>query len=138
VGHGAVFCGDTLFSGGCGRLFEGSPAQMLRSLDRLAALPAETLVYCAHEYTAANLSFAATVEPDNEELRRYRDAVSQRRAAGAATIPSTIGLEQTVNPFLRSRTAAVRRALERHLGQAPVADADAFAALREWKNGFRA
>jgi hydroxyacylglutathione hydrolase len=137
-GHGALFAGDTLFSGGCGRLFEGTPAQMLASLDALAALPAATAVYCAHEYTAANLSFARAVEPGNEALARYADEVLRLRAAGAATIPTTLARELAVNPFLRTRLPAVRGAAVAHAGRPLADDADAFGVVREWKNGFRA
>ena len=136
-GHGALFCGDTLFSGGCGRLFEGTPAQMLGSLDKLAKLPPETRVYCAHEYTASNLRFAAAVEPGNAALREYQGVVTALRARNEATIPTTIGLEQRVNPFLRTRLAAVRAAAAAHAGTAPADDAEAFRVVREWKNGFR-
>jgi hydroxyacylglutathione hydrolase len=136
-GHGAVFCGDTLFSGGCGRLFEGTPAQMLDSLDKLARLPPETRVYCAHEYTASNLRFAAAVEPGNAALREYQGVVTALRARNEATIPTTIGLETRVNPFLRTRLPDVRRAATAHAGNTPADDAAAFAVVREWKNEFR-
>ena len=136
-GHGVLFCGDTLFSGGCGRLFEGTPAQMLRSLDKLAALPPETRVYCAHEYTAANLRFAGAVEPANQSLQHYREQVTALRAQNEPTIPSTIGLELRVNPFLRTREATVREAATRHAGTGLADDAEVFRAVREWKNGFR-
>ena len=136
-GHGALFCGDTLFSGGCGRLFEGTPSQMLASLDRLAALPPETQVYCAHEYTASNLRFAAAVEPGNAALREYSGVVSALRARNQATIPTTIGLETRINPFLRTRLPSVREAATAHAGKKLTDDAAAFAVVREWKNGFR-
>jgi hydroxyacylglutathione hydrolase len=136
-GHGALFCGDTLFSGGCGRLFEGTPSQMLASLDKLAKLPPETRVYCAHEYTASNLRFAAAVEPSNAELLEYQGRVTTLRARNEATIPTTIGLELRVNPFLRTRLGAVRAAAAAHAGSPPADDAAAFAVVREWKNGFR-
>ena len=136
-GHGAVFCGDTLFSGGCGRLFEGTPEQMLASLDRLAALPGDTRVYCAHEYTLANLRFALEVDPDNEVLRAWRDEAAALRERGEPTLPSTIGRERAVNPFLRSRTDAVRRAAERHAGTPRISAVDVFAEVRRWKDSFR-
>ena len=136
-GHGALFCGDTLFSGGCGRLFEGTPVQMLSSLDKLARLPPETRVYCAHEYTAANLRFAAAVEPDNTSLRAYAAEVGALRSRSTPTIPSTLAIEARVNPFLRSRLPSVRAAALAHAGRALGDDADAFAVIREWKNGFR-
>jgi hydroxyacylglutathione hydrolase len=149
AGHGAVFCGDTLFSGGCGRLFEGTPAQMYASLGALAALPPETQVYCAHEYTASNLRFALAVEPDNAALVAYTAEVATLRAAGQATVPTTVARERAINPFLRTtvptvRAAAARFAAEVGLtvgtGGAPAANDDAvatLAALREWKNRFR-
>ncbi|MDM0045665.1 hydroxyacylglutathione hydrolase [Variovorax dokdonensis] len=133
-----LFCGDTLFSGGCGRLFEGSPRQMLHSLDALAALPADTRVCCAHEYTLSNLRFARAVEPSNDALAQYMTSCEARRAAGEPTLPSRIDTERSINPFLRSREASVRRAVSTHAGLAAKADdADVFAALRQWKNDFR-
>ncbi len=136
-GHGAVFCGDTLFSGGCGRMFEGTPEEMLASLERLAALPGDTWVYCAHEYTLANLRFALEVDPDNDALRAWRDEAAALRARGTPTLPSTIGREREVNPFLRCRTAAIRSAAERHGGIALGSPAAVFAAVRQWKDRFR-
>ncbi|AOZ07025.1 hydroxyacylglutathione hydrolase [Cupriavidus malaysiensis] len=132
----AVFCGDTLFASGCGRLFEGSPAQMLDSLDKLAALPPATRVYCAHEYTASNVRFALAVEPANAALADWQARVQDLRGQGRPTVPTTIGLERAVNPFLRSREPAVRAALVAH-GSHPGNDAAAFGALRGWKDGFR-
>ncbi len=131
-----LFCGDTLFSGGCGRLFEGTPAQMLASLDALAALPPATRVCCAHEYTLSNLRFALAVEPGNAELINYARQCQQQREQGQSTLPSTIGTERAVNPFLRSRQPAVAQAVRAH---APSAydEVAVFAALREWKNSFR-
>ena len=131
-----LFCGDTLFSGGCGRIFEGTPAQLLASLDALAALPPTTRVCAAHEYTLGNLRFARTVEPDNTALADHERQCLQRRADGRPTLPSTIGLERAINPFLRSREAAVTRAVRAHSPSANDAVA-VFAALRQWKNEFR-
>jgi hydroxyacylglutathione hydrolase len=111
AGDGLLFCGDTLFAMGCGRLFEGTPAQMFDSLGRLMALPDETLVYCAHEYTASNGRFALTVEPDNAALVRRMADVTEARAEGRYTIPSTIGLERATNPF--TRAASVEQLAER-------------------------
>ena len=134
---GLVFCGDTLFSLGCGRLFEGTPAQMLASLDRLAALPGETRVCCTHEYTLANAAFALAVDPGNPDLQsRVRQARAQR-ATGAPTLPTTLASERACNPFLRSRDPALRDALARHAGQPVSDDVEAFALLRRWKDGFR-
>ena len=133
-----VFCGDTLFSGGCGRLFEGTPAQMLASLDALARLPDDTRVCCGHEYTLANLRFARAVEPRNAELTHYMAQCEALRAADRPTLPSQLGLERRVNPFLRSREADVRQALQAQAGLSAHADeVEAFAALRQWKNEFR-
>jgi hydroxyacylglutathione hydrolase len=136
-GTPAAFVGDTLFAAGCGRLFEGTPAQMVASLAKLAALPGETLAYCAHEYTLANLRFALAVEPGNAalSLRLARDQA--RRERGLPTVPSTIAEERATNPFLRAGAGAVYAAAQAHAGR-PLADAiDAFAVVREWKNGFR-
>ncbi|MDB5956022.1 hydroxyacylglutathione hydrolase [Ramlibacter sp.] len=133
-----VFCGDTLFSGGCGRVFEGTPAQMLGSLDKLAALPGTTRVCCTHEYTLGNLKFATAVEPGNTQLIHYQQQCAQRRSQGEPTLPSTMALENSVNPFLRTRQAAVAQAAHQHDAAADPADPVAvFAALRQWKNEFR-
>lgn len=137
TGHGALFCGDTLFSAGCGRLFEGTPAQMFDSLERLAALPDATRVFCAHEYTLSNLRFAAAVEPGNAEIRTTLAAVQQRRERDEVTLPSTVGRERLINPFLRSRDPAVRASAEQHAGHALPDAVDVFAAVRRWKDGFR-
>lgn len=131
-----LFCGDTLFSGGCGRLFEGTPAQMHHSLQRLAALPPDTRVCCTHEYTLANLRFAAAVEPANAALQRYTAECQRRRQAGEPTLPSRIGLELQINPFLRCAEPAVVAAARAH-GANSDSGADVFAALRRWKDGFR-
>lgn len=132
-----LFCGDTLFSGGCGRLFEGTAAQMLDSLSKLAALPGATRVCCTHEYTLSNLKFATAVEPGNSQLSHYRQQCEARRSRGEPTLPSTIAVEQAINPFLRTRQPAVAQAAHAH-GGADLADPVAvFAALRQWKNEFR-
>ena len=131
-----LFCGDTLFSGGCGRIFEGTPAQMLASLDALAALPADTRVCCAHEYTLGNLRFACAVEPGNRVLADYQRHCQQLREAGQPTLPSSIGTERAINPFLRSREPAVTQAVQARTPSA-TGDVAVFAALREWKNEFR-
>jgi len=136
-GHGALFCGDTLFSAGCGRLFEGTPAQMLDSLDRIAALPDETLVYCAHEYTLGNLRFAAAVEPGNADVLETLDAVQALRSRDAITLPTTLGHERRINPFLRCRELAVRAAAEARAGRPLAGASDVFAVVRAWKDGFR-
>ena len=133
-----LFCGDTLFSLGCGRLFEGTPAQMLASLDRLAALPPASLVCCGHEYTLSNAAFAAAVEPDNAALGARRVQAAHQRASGQPTLPSTLASERACNPFLRCEVPAVQQAAATRLGR-PAADAvETFAALRAWKDDFRA
>ena len=132
-----VFCGDTLFSGGCGRLFEGTPAQMLDSLTRLAALPGNTRVCCTHEYTLGNLKFATAVEPANSQLMHYRQQCEERRSRGEPTLPSTIALEQDINPFLRVRQPAVAQSAHRYNGADEGDQVAVFAALRQWKNEFR-
>jgi hydroxyacylglutathione hydrolase len=137
AGANWLFCGDTLFGAGCGRLFEGTPAQMAASLAQLAQLPDDTLVYCAHEYTMSNLAFAQAVDGDNAALAARVEADGAKRAAGQPTIPSTIAIEKATNPFLRETTPAVLRSLvgagRLKEGATPV---EAFAALREWKNTF--
>ncbi|MEO8976234.1 MAG: hydroxyacylglutathione hydrolase [Casimicrobiaceae bacterium] len=132
-----LFCGDTLFAAGCGRLFEGTPAQMWTSLSKFARLDPATRVYCAHEYTLANLSFAAAVEPANAAIRARIAGATGQRARDVPTLPSTIGLELATNPFLRVREPSVRDAAEAHAETRLADDVDVFAALREWKNGFR-
>lgn len=131
-----LFCGDTLFSAGCGRLFEGTPAQMATSLARLAALPAATRVCCAHEYTLSNLRFAAAVEPDNPDIAAHVERCNALRAAGREMLPSTLALEQRINPFLRCTEPAVVAAAQAQ-GAGSDAPVDVLAALRSWKNGFR-
>lgn len=135
-GDPLVFCGDTLFAAGCGRLFEGTPQQMHASLARLAALPSDTRVYCGHEYTLANLRFARTVEPDNSAMiAREREAIATRER-GAPTLPSTIGLERATNPFLRSDEPAVRRAADQRKPGAGASAIETFTAIRQWKDSF--
>ncbi len=131
-----VFCGDTLFASGCGRLFEGTPQQMFESLGKLAALPPATKVYCAHEYTLSNLAWALAVEPDNGALRVWHEQARNLREESRSTVPTTLDLELQVNPFLRTAQAAVAAAAARHAGQALSNEVDVFAALRQWKNQF--
>lgn len=133
----SLFCGDTLFATGCGRLFEGTPAQMRSSLAKLAALAPDTRVYCAHEYTASNVRFARAVEPGNADLAAWEDEVTALRAEGRSTVPTTIGHERATNPFMRSDEAEVTQAVARHAGIGTKDPVAVFAALREWKNGFR-
>ncbi len=137
VGGGAVFCGDTMFSAGCGRLFEGTPDQMLTSLDRLAALPPATRVCCGHEYTLANLRFAATVEPQNPTRAAFVARASAAVAEGRPTLPSTIALERAVNPFLRIDEPVTQRSVREWSGEPLAGRVALFAALRRWKDGFR-
>ncbi|WKB55075.1 hydroxyacylglutathione hydrolase [Eleftheria terrae] len=131
-----LFCGDTLFSAGCGRLFEGTPAQMSASLGRLAALPGTTRVCCAHEYTLSNLRFAAAVEPGNADIAAHRARCEAWRAEGRPTLPSTLDQESRINPFLRCDQPAVVAAA-RAQGAAGDDPVSVLAALRQWKNEFR-
>jgi hydroxyacylglutathione hydrolase len=137
VGASALFCGDTLFSLGCGRLFEGTPGQMHASLQQLASLADATRVCCGHEYTRSNAAFALAVDPDNARLQSRASEASALRAQGRWTLPSTIASERACNPFLRCDAPAVREAVATRLGRAPVDDIEAFAELRRWKDGFR-
>ena len=132
-----LFCGDTLFSAGCGRLFEGTAFQMHASLMRLAALPPETRVYCAHEYTLSNLRFARHVEPDNDDILQCERRARRLRDAGQPTLPSTIADERRINPFLRAQHASVRAHVMRLGGQRSDTDAAVFATLRRWKDDFQ-
>jgi hydroxyacylglutathione hydrolase len=132
-----LFCGDTLFAGGCGRLFEGSPEQMTASLSKLAALPDDTAVFCAHEYTLSNLKFAREVEPKNMALLARIAEEQRKRDQNLPTVPSFIGLEKSTNPFLRYTEPAILDRLAT-VGRLPVRESiPAFAALREWKNSYR-
>lgn len=134
---GWLFCGDTLFSGGCGRLFEGSPEQMHTSLERLAALPDDTQVYCAHEYTLANLEFAHAVEPKNTTVASALRDTATLRDSGWYSIPSTIGRERRINPFLRCADPGLVAALQAHDDSATSNPVDVFAGLRRWKDTYR-
>jgi hydroxyacylglutathione hydrolase len=135
-GSNMVFCGDTLFACGCGRVFEGTPQQLYASLEKLAALPDDTLVYCGHEYTLANIGFAKAVEPGNSALleREVRDA--RLRRDNLPTLPSTMAHEKATNPFLRVKRAAVIESANKYLGKRVSDPAGVFAALRQWKNEF--
>lgn len=135
---GVLFSGDALFSMGCGRIFEGDAAQMHDSLQRLAALPASSLVCCGHEYTLANAAFALAVEPGNPALAARHAQARAQRQAGEATVPVTLATELATNPFLRCGEPAVREAAAGRLGHAPRFDAECFGALRAWKDGFSA
>lgn len=132
-----LFPGDTLFAAGCGRLFEGTPAQMHHSLERLAALAGETLIYCAHEYTLSNLRFACAVEPQNPSVAQRFEDVTRLRADDRITLPSNMALERLTNPFLRIAETSVKQKVDEWSGQANEGDEAVFAALRLWKDGFR-
>ncbi|HTH60455.1 MAG TPA: hydroxyacylglutathione hydrolase [Paraburkholderia sp.] len=132
-----VFCGDTLFACGCGRLFEGTPAQMLASLDALAALPGDTQVHCAHEYTLSNIRFALACDPDNDALRTWSRDAAALRERGEPTLPTTIAHERAVNPFLRAGDPAVQARLGEELHETVTDRLAAFTLMREWKNRFR-
>ncbi len=135
-GQSTLFCGDTLFAGGCGRLFEGTPAQMWASLSTLARLPPETQVFCGHEYTVANLRFAAAVEPGNADVAARQSREQAKRGRGEPTLPTTIATERATNPFLRAAVPGVRAAAQQYAAHALADDTAAFAALRNWKNEF--
>jgi hydroxyacylglutathione hydrolase len=135
-GHGIIFCGDTLFSAGCGRLFEGTAQEMCASLAKLAALPDDSAVCCGHEYTLANLRFAREVEPDNRDVRDYAEECASRRARAEPTLPSRLGRERKVNPFLRCDEPSVRETAGRQLGRKPQDTVETFAIIRSWKDGF--
>ena len=135
-GLGSLFCGDTLFACGCGRVFEGTAAQMLSSLSKLAALPDETRVYCGHEYTLANIKFARAVDPDNAVLAAREERAKQLRQAGRPTLPSTLGEERATNPFLRCAEPVVVESANKYLGTRIGDPVSVFAAIREWKNRF--
>lgn len=131
-----LFCGDTLFLAGCGRLFEGSAKQMLEAMHYFASLPDTTQVYCTHEYSLANLAFAASVEPDNAQVARVRKACHQLRSRNSPTLPSSIQQEKRINPFMRTTEPAVIRAAEQFCGNPLKTEVEVLAALREWKNRF--
>jgi hydroxyacylglutathione hydrolase len=133
---GILFCGDTLFAGGCGRMFEGTQEQMWASLQKLAKLPADTLVYCAHEYTAANLAFAEVVDTSNSELQHRILRVRELRQKGQPTVPSTIGIEKETNPFLRCHLPEIRQAAETFCGRPLSTEAEVFGTVRSWKDQF--
>lgn len=134
LGGGALFCGDTLFAGGCGRVFDGTFAQLSASLRRIAALPPETLIYCAHEYTLANLGFGQWVEPDSPALAEREREARRLRAAGLPTVPSRLDLELATNPFLRTGEPEVIAAAEGYAGRPLHGHAEVFTALRQWKD----
>lgn len=131
-----LFCGDTLFAAGCGRLFEGTPQQMHQSLQRLAGLPDDTLIYCAHEYTLSNLRFAKAVEPANGEIAERFAQVEAWRQQGQISLPSVLQLERATNPFLRAAQTSVKEMIASREGRVIVSESEVFAALRAWKDRF--
>lgn len=133
-GHGMLFCGDTLFSVGCGRLFEGTAQQMYASLEKIRALPDETMVYCAHEYTLDNICFAKVVEPDNPELLHYENLCHKILDGGGATVPSRLKIEKLTNPFLRSHIQTVIDAAEKFAGRSLTSGSEVFGTVRYWKD----
>lgn len=133
-GQGMLFCGDTLFGCGCGRIMGGSKEQFEASLNKIASLPADTQLYCAHEYTLDNIGFAKWVEPNNPDLLQRDDEDMAKQEKGVPTVPASLGLELKTNPFLRYKVAAVRQAAENYIGEKLETDADVFAAIRTWKD----
>lgn len=133
-----IFCGDTLFSGGCGRLFEGTPQQMHNSLARIAALPDATKIYCTHEYTLSNLAFAQAVEPGNPDIVGHIEKVKALRACQQPSLPSTLALERRINPFLRTGRREVVAAIQAQTGNLSADTVQTFAAMRRWKDSFKA
>jgi hydroxyacylglutathione hydrolase len=131
-----LFCGDTLFSAGCGRLFEGTPQQMFTSLGKLTALPADTAVFCTHEYTMANITFAETVEPNNQALIDYKHWANKQREKNAPSLPSTMQRELDVNPFLRCNSPDLVKNVSHNVGVTLTSEQSVFASLRSWKDNF--
>ena len=135
-GHGALFCGDTLFSAGCGRLFEGSPEQMYHSLNKLKRLSDSTKIYCTHEYTQANVKFAMAVEPNNVALNEYANWVVSIREQNLPTLPTNLKEQKNINPFLRAHELSVKNAAEAYCENNLADDVAVFAAVRRWKDEF--
>ncbi len=131
-----LFCGDTLFSGGCGRLFEGTPQQMFTSLKKLSTLPSETKVFCTHEYTLSNLSFALEVEPENQKLLDYFNKVSKQRENDEISLPSSIDLENKINPFLRTKVDQIKLNAENYSNTRNLDEVEVFSAVRSWKDNY--
>ena len=136
LGETKLFSGDTLFAAGCGRIFEGTAAQMYQRLLRLKALPEQTKIYCGHEYTLANLKFAALVEPDNPAIKKRLKEVEKLRAGNKISLPSTIALEKSTNPFLRCEASLVQQRAEKYAQKLLKTPLEVFQVLREWKNNF--
>lgn len=136
VGHDALFCGDTLFTAGCGRLFEGTAEQMYTSLEKLRSLPDETMVYCAHEYTQANLAFAIVAEPNNLSTRQRQEEVRRLRAVHQDTVPGLLSREKQTNPFLRCHIPELIQAAESFAGHPLQTPVEVFATVRRWKDSL--
>lgn len=137
-GYGAVFCGDTLFTGGCGRIFEGTASQMFSSLSKIMNLSDETQIYCGHEYTQANLKFAKIIEPENLDLSARIDEINTLRTQDLPTVPALLSTEKKTNPFLRCHIKSVAKAVENHVGEKISDPIKVFEILRNWKNLFSA
>ena len=135
-GANLLFCGDTLFACGCGRLFEGTPQQMYTSLNKLARLPDKTAVYCGHEYTLANINFAKLVEPGNQALTQLQVSAEKQRKSNLPTLPSTIVMEKACNPFLRCNQPEVIHNASNYVGKPLTDPVSVFATIREWKNNI--
>ena len=133
---GMVFCGDTLFACGCGRVFEGTPQQMYQSLQKLSRLPDDTLIFCAHEYTLGNVAFARAIDPGNATLIEFELKARQLRQQNTPTVPATLGLERAINPFLRCEQPQIISSAQRFSGKSSTDPVAIFAILREWKNNF--
>ncbi len=133
-GHQRLFCGDTLFAGGCGRVFEGTAAQMQHAMEKIRALPDKTLIYCAHEYTLANLAFAQVAEPDNGAITQRLQQVQQLRTEKISTVPSQLSVEKQTNPFLRWDNPALIKAASDYSKRALTHPVEVFAAVRKWKD----
>ncbi|MCP4863873.1 MAG: hydroxyacylglutathione hydrolase [Pseudomonadota bacterium] len=136
VGHNALFCGDTLFSAGCGRLFEGTPGQMHRSLNKIKRLPASTVIYCTHEYTQANVNFALAAEPDNQALQAYDNWVKETRAQNTPTLPTLLSTQLDINPFLRCDSPAIKKSVASQSDAELIDEIAVFTHLRQWKDNF--
>ncbi|WP_010597790.1 hydroxyacylglutathione hydrolase [Rickettsiella massiliensis] len=135
--EGMLFCGDTLFSAGCGRLFEGTADQMLASLNKLAHLPGDTQLYCGHEYTLANLHFAQMIEPENSQIKERLEKVREFRQSNLPSLPNTLENERKINPFLRCEQIRIADRIEKHHGRRLTSPVEIFAYLRQWKNNYK-
>jgi hydroxyacylglutathione hydrolase len=137
IGNHFLFCGDTLFAAGCGRLFEGTAEQMLNSLNKLSRLPDETKVFCGHEYTLANLHFAQAVEPNNPQIKKRLEKTRELRQKNLASVPSLLAEERLSNPFLRCDHPQIKMRIEKRTGRKLEEPVEIFTYLRQWKNNFK-